>query len=112
MVGLDKAERGSKVDIDEEECIKWLDSKEEGSMLYVCLGSICNLTLSHLKELGLGLKESQKPFIWVIRGITSSVPLLTWLLFGDQFRNEKLAVQLLKIVVRTGVEEPMRWGGE
>ncbi|CAN8316722.1 unnamed protein product [Cochlearia groenlandica] len=168
-VGLDKAERGSKADIDQEECIKWLDSKEEGSVLYVCLGSICNLTLSHLKELGLGLEESQRPFIWVIRGwernnklfewfsesgfeerikergllikgwspqmlilshpcvggflthcgwnstlegITSGVPLLTWPLFGDQFCNEKLAVQVLKIGVRTGVEEPMRWGGE
>ncbi|CAN8242233.1 unnamed protein product, partial [Cochlearia groenlandica] len=67
-VGQDKAERGQKADIDQDECIKWLDSKEESSVLYVCLGSICNLTLTHLKELGLGLEESQKPFIWVIRG--------------------------------------------
>ncbi|ESQ52303.1 hypothetical protein EUTSA_v10016560mg [Eutrema salsugineum] len=168
-VGVDKAERGSKAAIDQDECIKWLDSKKEGSVLYVCLGSICNLPLSQLKELGLGLEESQRPFIWVIRGwdkynelvewisesgfkertkergllirgwspqmlilshhavggflthcgwnstlegITSGVPLLTWPLFGDQFCNAKLAVQVLKVGVSAGVEEPMRWGEE
>ncbi|EOA29264.1 hypothetical protein CARUB_v10025538mg [Capsella rubella] len=168
-VGEDKAERGNKAAIDQDECIKWLDSKDEGSVLYVCLGSICNLPLSQLKELGLGLEESGRPFIWVIRGwekynklldwitessfkertkerglvirgwspqmlilshpavggflthcgwnstlegITSGVPLLTWPLFGDQFCNEKLAVQVLKGGVRVGVEDAMRWGDE
>ncbi|KAJ0258926.1 hypothetical protein HA466_0076420 [Hirschfeldia incana] len=168
-VGLDKAERGNKAAIDQEECIKWLDSKEEGSVLYACLGSICNVPLAQLKELGLGLEESQRPFIWVIRnwekyneldewisesgfndrikergllirgwspqvlilshpavggflthcgwnstleGITSGVPLLTWPLFGDQFCNEKLAVEVLKVGVQSGVEDPMSWGEE
>ncbi|KFK36551.1 hypothetical protein AALP_AA4G138400 [Arabis alpina] len=168
-VGADKAERGNKAAIDQDECTKWLDTKEEGSVLYVCLGSICNLPLSQLKELGLGLEESQRPFIWVIRGwekynelvewisesgykarikergllirgwspqmlilshpavggflthcgwnstlegITSGVPLITWPLFGDQFCNEKLAVQVLKVGVRAGVEKLMRWGEE
>ncbi|VVB02377.1 unnamed protein product [Arabis nemorensis] len=149
--------------------IKWLDSKEEGSVLYVCLGSICDLPLSQLKEIGLGFEESQRPFIWVIRGweennelvewisksgfkerikergllirgwspqmlilshpavggflthcgwnstlerITSGVPLLTWLLFGDQFCNEKLVVQVLKAGVSVGVEEVMKFGEE
>ncbi|CAA7042109.1 unnamed protein product [Microthlaspi erraticum] len=168
-VGEDKAERGNKSDIDQSECLNWLDSKEEGSVLYVCLGSICNLPLSQLKELGLGLEESQRPFVWVIRGwqkyselckwisesgfkerikergllirgwspqmlilshpsvggflthcgwnstlegITSAVPLLTWPLFADQFCNEKLAVNVLKVGVRVGVEDPMRLGEE
>ncbi|KAL1190745.1 UDP-glycosyltransferase 73C4 [Cardamine amara subsp. amara] len=168
-VEADKAERGNKAAIDQDECLKWLDSKEEGSVLYVCLGSICNVPLAQLKELGLGLEESQRPFIWVIRGgekynelsewisesgfeerikergllikgwspqvlilshpsvggflthcgwnstlegITSGVPLLTWPLFADQFCNEKLVVQVLKVGVRTGVEDPMRWGEE
>ncbi|CAH8387290.1 unnamed protein product [Eruca vesicaria subsp. sativa] len=166
---VDLAERGNKAAIDQDECVRWLDSKEEGSVLYICLGSICNLPLSQLKELGLGLEESQRPFIWVIRGwekydellewlsesgfkerikergllirgwspqmlilshpavggflthcgwnstlegITSGVPLLTWPLFGDQFCNEKLAVQVLKVGVRAGVEDSMRWGEE
>ncbi|XP_010516905.1 PREDICTED: UDP-glycosyltransferase 73C4 [Camelina sativa] len=167
--GVDKAERGNKATIDQDECLKWLDSKEEGSVLYVCLGSICNLPLVQLKELGLGLEESQRPFIWVIRGwekynelsewmvesgfeerirergllirgwapqvlilshpsvggflthcgwnstvegITSGVPLITWPLFGDQFCNQTLVVQVLKAGVSVGVEEVMKWGEE
>ncbi|CAA7042112.1 unnamed protein product [Microthlaspi erraticum] len=168
-VGADKAERGSKSDIDQSECVKWLDSKEEESVIYVCLGSICNLPLAQIKELGLGLEESRRPFIWVIRGwekykelgqwisesgfeerikdrgliitgwspqmiilshpsvggflthcgwnstlegITSGLPLLTWPLFGDQFCNEKLVVQVLKVGVKAGVEDVMKFGYE
>uniref|UniRef100_A0A1J3GBG5 Glycosyltransferase n=1 Tax=Noccaea caerulescens TaxID=107243 RepID=A0A1J3GBG5_NOCCA len=168
-VGADKAERGKESDIDQSECLKWLDSKEEGSVLYVCLGSICNLPLAQLKELGLGLEGSKRPFIWVIRGweknneliewisesgyegrikdrgllikgwspqmiilshpsvggflthcgwnstlegITSGIPLLTWPLFSDQFSNEKLVVQILKVGVKVGVEQPVNFGQE
>lgn len=48
--------------------LKWLDSWEPGSVIYACLGSICGLKPWQLKELGLGLEASEKPFIWVIRG--------------------------------------------
>ncbi|CAF1867946.1 unnamed protein product [Brassica napus] len=168
-VGVDKAQRGKQAAIDQDECLKWLDSKEKRSVLYVCLGSICNVPLAQLKELGLGLEESQRPFIWVIRGwekynelaewflesgfeernkergllikgwspqililshpavggflthcgwnstlegITSGVPLITWPLFGDQFCNQKLVVEVLKAGVSVGVEEVMRFGEE
>ncbi|MBA0574046.1 hypothetical protein Golob_001284, partial [Gossypium lobatum] len=47
-----------------------------------------------------------------IEGISAGVPLITWPLFADQFANEKLAVQIVEIGVRVGVEEPMRWGEE
>uniref|UniRef100_A0A1J3K4G5 UDP-glycosyltransferase 73C2 n=2 Tax=Noccaea caerulescens TaxID=107243 RepID=A0A1J3K4G5_NOCCA len=168
-MGTDIAERGNKAAIDQDECLKWLDSKDKRSVLYVCLGSICNLPLAQLRELGLGLEESQRPFIWVIRGsekynelavwilesgfeertrergllikgwspqililshpavggflthcgwnstlegITLGVPQLTWPLFGDQFCNQKLVMQVLKAGVRAGVEEAMKWGEE
>jgi UDP-glucosyl transferase 73C len=151
---LDKVERGNKASIEEDECLKWLDSQQPCSVVYACLGSLCNLITSQLIELGLGLEESKKPFIWVIRGlaknneelekwisedrfeerikgrgllirgwapqllilshpsvggflthcgwnsiiesISAGVPMLTWPLFGDQFMNEKLVVQVRK----------------
>ncbi|EOA28539.1 hypothetical protein CARUB_v10024756mg [Capsella rubella] len=77
--GTDKAERGNKATIDQGEYLKWLDSKEEGSVLYVCLGSICNLPLAQLKELGLGLEESQRHFIWVIRSWQKYNEIVEWI---------------------------------
>ncbi|KAK9195349.1 hypothetical protein WN943_003470 [Citrus x changshan-huyou] len=167
---IDKAERGKKAAVDISECLNWLDSWPPNSVVYVCLGSICNLTSSQMIELGLGLEASKKPFIWVIRGgnntskeiqewlleekfeervkgrgililgwapqvlilshpsiggflthcswnsslegISAGVPLITWPLYGDQFWNEKLIVQVLNIGVRIGVEVPLDFGEE
>ncbi|KAJ4906989.1 UDP-glycosyltransferase 73C5 [Raphanus sativus] len=95
-VGEDKAERGNKSDIDKDECLKWLDSKEQGSVLYVCLGSICNLPLAQLKELGLGLEESQRPFIWVIRGWEKYKELVEWFLesgFEERIKDRGLLIK-------------------
>ncbi|CAN4092587.1 unnamed protein product [Withania somnifera] len=64
---LDKAERGNKAAIDELKCLKWLDSCEQNSVLFVCLGSLSRLSTSQLIELGLGLESSKRPFIWVVR---------------------------------------------
>lgn len=166
---IDKAQRGNKSSLDGYKCLNWLDSWKPSSVLYVCLGSLCNLTHEQMVELGLGLEASNRPFIWVIRsadrfselekwisesgfeertkersllirgwapqvlilshsaiggflthcgwnstleGITSGVPLLTWPLFGDQFCNEKLAVQILKVGISMGAEVPMKLGEE
>ncbi|KAL5807423.1 hypothetical protein ACOSQ4_030156 [Xanthoceras sorbifolium] len=47
-----------------------------------------------------------------LEGICAGLPLITWPLFGDQFCNEKLVVQILKTGVRVGVENPTPWGEE
>ncbi|XP_050380457.1 UDP-glycosyltransferase 73D1-like [Argentina anserina] len=47
-----------------------------------------------------------------IEGACSGVPMITWPLFAEQFLNEKLIVEVLKIGVRVGVEIPVRWGDE
>ncbi|KAL8526175.1 hypothetical protein ACS0TY_015410 [Phlomoides rotata] len=73
----DKAERGNKASIDHHHCLKWLDSHEPSSVVYVCLGSLSRLSTSQLMELGLGLEASNRPFIWVIRD--ASDELKAWL---------------------------------
>ncbi|XP_023528699.1 UDP-glycosyltransferase 73C6-like [Cucurbita pepo subsp. pepo] len=76
---LDKAERGNKASVDPHQCIKWLDGQQPTSVVYVSLGSICNLVTAQLIELGLGLEASNKPFIWVIRKANLTEELLKWL---------------------------------
>ncbi|KAL5709724.1 UDP-glycosyltransferase [Ranunculus cassubicifolius] len=166
---LDKSERGNKSSIDKNQCLKWLDSRPENSVVYVCLGSLCRLIPAQLLEIGLGLEASDCSFIWVIRetdiyegldkwsredgfeertkdrgllikgwapqvlilshqaiggfvthcgwnssleGISAGVPMMTWPMFSDQFLNEKLLVEVLKIGISLGVCEPVNWGEE
>ncbi|KAF7818691.1 UDP-glycosyltransferase 73C5 [Senna tora] len=166
---LDKAQRGNNTCTNDHQCIKWLDLQKPKSVLYACLGSICNVTSSQLIQLGLALEASNRPFIWVVRdgsetedlktwiredgfeertkargiviigwapqvlilshpaiggfithcgwnstieAICGGVPMITWPLFGDQFFNEKLVVQILEVGVRVGVESAMTWGEE
>ncbi|KAL0337495.1 UNVERIFIED_CONTAM: UDP-glycosyltransferase 73C3 [Sesamum calycinum] len=163
----DKVERGNKlVSADENEYyLKWLDSKEPGSVIYVCLGSQSSPATLQLIELALALEASNRPFIWVLRnaseesqkwileekfeerikdrgllirswapqvlilshpsigaflthcggnsmveGMTAGVPMLTWPVFSDTFRNEKLIVNVIKMGVRVGVEKPVFLG--
>ncbi|KAL2345128.1 hypothetical protein Fmac_006413 [Flemingia macrophylla] len=166
---LDKAQRGKKASIDECHLKCWLDCQKSGSVIYACLGSICNLIPQQLIELGLALEASERPFIWVIRegnqsealekwikedgfeertngrsllirgwapqllilshqaiggfithcgwnssleAISAGVPMVTWPLFADQFLNQSLVVQVLKVGVKVGVESPVTWGKE
>ncbi|XP_057718809.1 UDP-glycosyltransferase 73C25-like [Arachis stenosperma] len=166
---IDKAQRGNKASINEQNCLEWLDLQQPKSVVYACLGSLCNLTTSHLIELALAMEATNKPFIWVIRdgknlhelenwieeegfeernkdkgliirgwapqvlilshpavggfvthcgwnstleAITAGMPMITWPLFADQFLNEKLVTQVLKVGVSLGVEVAMKFGEE
>ncbi|CAA2975139.1 UDP-glycosyltransferase 73C6-like [Olea europaea subsp. europaea] len=155
---LDKAQRGNQASIDTNQCLKWLDSHEPNSVIYVCLGSLSRLSPLQFIELALCLEASNHPFILVIKGgeeiekwvledgfeerikergllirgwapqvlilshssigaflthcgwnstlegICAGVPMITWPLFGEQFLNEKLVVQILGTGVRVGAE--------
>ncbi|CAL1398221.1 unnamed protein product [Linum trigynum] len=78
---LDKLERGnsSSSTATVDQCISWLDEKEENSIIYVCLGSICNLSSVQLIELALGLEASEKEFVWVIRETEKTKELFEWM---------------------------------
>ncbi|KAJ8899801.1 hypothetical protein K2173_019501 [Erythroxylum novogranatense] len=73
---MDMLHRGNKASIEVYDFLfNWLDSQEPESVIYVCLGSICNLIPSQLMELGFGLEASDIPFIWVLRGDRNSQEL-------------------------------------
>ncbi|PRQ46040.1 putative UDP-glucuronosyl/UDP-glucosyltransferase [Rosa chinensis] len=47
--------------------MKWLDSKEAGSVVYVSFGSLANLKKEKMEELAWGLNNSNYHFLWVIK---------------------------------------------
>ncbi|KAK9079334.1 hypothetical protein SSX86_001005 [Deinandra increscens subsp. villosa] len=162
----EKVQRGNKSSINKHECLKWLDSQENDSVIYACLGSISRVEPAQLIELALALESSQRPFIWVVRaghktekiekwidengfeqrtkdralvirgwapqllilshaaiggflthcgwnstleGVCAGVPLVTWPQFQEQFYNEKLVIEVLRIGVSVGSQETVFW---
>ncbi|GLT33408.1 hypothetical protein SLA2020_080020 [Shorea laevis] len=52
---------------DVDACIKWLDSKEASSVVYVSFGSMATLGEEQMEEIAWGLKRSNNYFLWVVR---------------------------------------------
>lgn len=48
-------------------CLRWLDQKPCGSVIYVSFGSVAVFSQHQLDELALGLELSGRPFLWVVR---------------------------------------------
>ncbi|KAL4385684.1 hypothetical protein GQ457_15G024270 [Hibiscus cannabinus] len=48
-------------------CVNWLNSKQTGSVVYVSFGSLVTLREDQMEELALGLKRSERNFLWVVR---------------------------------------------
>ncbi|KAK7339513.1 hypothetical protein VNO77_20184 [Canavalia gladiata] len=50
-----------------EECMKWLDDKPKGFVVYVSFGSMAELSEEQMEELAYGLSDSGCYFLWVVR---------------------------------------------
>lgn len=50
-----------------DECLKWLDSKQPNSVVFVNFGSWVAMTHEQLIELAWGLANSKQEFLWIIR---------------------------------------------
>ncbi|CAN6297814.1 unnamed protein product [Urochloa humidicola] len=48
------------------ECLSWLSTKPNRSVLYVCFGSWAHFSVTQSRELALGLEMSGQPFLWVV----------------------------------------------
>ncbi|CAA7026726.1 unnamed protein product [Microthlaspi erraticum] len=51
----------------DETCIPWLDKQEDKSVIYVSFGSVATIKESELLEVAWGLRNSEQPFLWVVR---------------------------------------------
>jgi UDP:flavonoid glycosyltransferase YjiC (YdhE family) len=163
LASMDMAGRGaSALSPDEDSCLRWLDTKQPGSVVYVSFGTLTSFAPAELRELARGLDLSGKNFVWVvgragpdsstewmpegfadlsargdrgfvIRGwapqmlilnhaavggfvthcgwnstlesVSAGVPMVTWPRFADQFNNEKLVVEVLKVGVSIGAKD-------
>ncbi|OAY69868.1 Crocetin glucosyltransferase, chloroplastic, partial [Ananas comosus] len=52
---------------DEKHYMEWLDGKAEGSVVYVSFGSMSMVKKRQMEEMRKGLKESGRPYLWVVR---------------------------------------------
>ncbi|XP_010452499.1 PREDICTED: UDP-glycosyltransferase 76C5 [Camelina sativa] len=57
----------SSLSTPDETCIPWLDKQEDKSVIYVSLGSIVTISESELMEIVWGLRNSDQPFLLVVR---------------------------------------------
>lgn len=73
LMDVDKHELGSEtygmsiLKTEKDTCIKWLDAKPPGSVVYVSFGSHASLGVEQMEELASGLMASDKYFLWVVR---------------------------------------------
>ncbi|XP_031270539.1 zeatin O-glucosyltransferase-like [Pistacia vera] len=65
-------------------CFEWLDKQAPNSVIYVSFGTTTALNDEQIKELALGLKQSNQKFIWVVRDADK----------GDVFDGEVRSVEL------------------
>ncbi|KAH7657316.1 Crocetin glucosyltransferase protein [Dioscorea alata] len=61
------ASPGNMFKEDENEYMEWLDTKEEGSVVYISFGSLSVMKKKQIKEMAKGLKDSTRPYLWVVR---------------------------------------------
>ncbi|KAL9272102.1 Scopoletin glucosyltransferase-like protein [Drosera capensis] len=109
----DKVQRGKKAAIDEHDCLKWLDSREPDSVIYLSFRSIARFPVAQLHDIALLLKrvgdcssgwpEDQR--MMTQKGYLLGCP---WPLFAEQFYNEKLITEVLKNDLPVGAK---KWAG-
>jgi UDP:flavonoid glycosyltransferase YjiC (YdhE family) len=52
---------------EDERCLRWLDARAAGSVVYVAFGSMAIFDPRQFQELAEGLELTGRPFLWVVR---------------------------------------------
>ncbi|CAN1197388.1 Scopoletin glucosyltransferase [Linum perenne] len=88
---LEKAERGNAAAIGGQECLRWLDCRVPNSVLYICFGSMSDISDAQLFEIAAALETSEQSFIWAVKrevNEDSSEKKEEWLPEGFEKRME------------------------
>ncbi|XP_059647833.1 UDP-glycosyltransferase 84B2-like [Cornus florida] len=51
----------------EDSCIEWLNQQEPKSVIYVSFGSIVVLSAKQMESIAIGLMNTKRPFLWVVK---------------------------------------------
>uniref|UniRef100_A0A2N9FKN0 UDP-glycosyltransferases domain-containing protein n=1 Tax=Fagus sylvatica TaxID=28930 RepID=A0A2N9FKN0_FAGSY len=107
-------------------CMKWLDSKETGPVVYTSFGSLAALGEEQMEELTWGLKNSNFYFLCVVReseekklpnnfieetvekglvALSLGVPMIALPQWTDQTTNAKFIVDVWKVGIRIKMNE-------
>ena len=57
-----------------EDCLRWLDTKPQNTVIYVSFGSMGELSAKQVEEIAYGLKATDKPFLWVAKEPEKKLP--------------------------------------
>ncbi|KAG2656894.1 UDP-glycosyltransferase 73C1-like [Panicum virgatum] len=69
------ASRGNTAAAGRREAIAaWLDGQPPGSVVFVSFGSVARKSPRQLREVGHGLEDSGRPFIWVVKEAEAAAP--------------------------------------
>ncbi|CAH8304078.1 unnamed protein product [Eruca vesicaria subsp. sativa] len=77
---------------EDRSCIEWLNMQKPRSVLYISLGSLALMETKDTLEMAWGLRNSNQPFLWVIR--PGSIPGPEW--------TESLPEEFSKLVSERG----------
>ncbi|XP_050382542.1 zeatin O-glucosyltransferase-like [Argentina anserina] len=67
-------------------CLEWLDEQKPNSVIYVSFGTTTCMNDEQIKELAIGLDQSNQKFIWVLRDADKGNLFMD----GDQVRKAEL----------------------
>ncbi|XP_059643666.1 UDP-glycosyltransferase 84B2-like [Cornus florida] len=53
----------------DDSCLEWLDKKPPSSVVYLAFGSITVLAKKQIENIAMALRESKRPFLWVVKSL-------------------------------------------
>ncbi|OVA18489.1 UDP-glucuronosyl/UDP-glucosyltransferase [Macleaya cordata] len=88
----------SSLVLQRHKCLEWLDKQPLDSVLYVSFGTMTSISDEQIREIAIGLEQSEQRFIWVLRDADR----------GDLYANQD---DVRRIELPEGYEERVKGVG-